>query len=73
MAITWDVLLDDKVLVTFDDEAPAKAVTDILNGGSLHGVPGDPAAYRDARAARYKDPKRKATVRATHSQPKNEE
>lgn len=50
--VLWNVKLFDKVLVTVTDEDVAKGITSLLNGGSLYGVPGDPAAYEDARGSR---------------------
>lgn len=48
--VLWHVKLFDKVLVTVTSEVTARAMVNLLNNGSLHGVPGHPAAYEDARA-----------------------
>lgn len=50
--VIWNVTLFDRVLVSVTDEKTAERLVTLLNNGTLHGVPGDPAAYTDARATR---------------------
>ena len=57
----WNVKLFDKTLVTVTKEETAKGLVSLLNDGSLHGVPGDPAAYESARGTKT-PPDSEATV-----------
>lgn len=50
--LIWNVKLFDRVLVAVTDKGTAEALTALLNNGTLHGVPGDAAAYEDARGPR---------------------
>jgi hypothetical protein len=50
--LIWNITLFDRLLVSVTEEVTAKDLVRLLNSGKLHGVPGDPAAYTDARAAR---------------------
>jgi len=50
--LIWNVKLFDRVLISVTDKVTAEGLVGLLNNGTLHGVPGDPAAYEAARAER---------------------
>lgn len=50
--VLWNVKLFDRVLVTVTERATAEGLVALLNNGTLYGVPGDPAAFEDARGQR---------------------
>lgn len=60
--ILWNVKLFDRTLVTVTEKGTAEALVGLLNNGTLYGVPGDPAAYEDARGMRVPVPFVAATV-----------
>ena len=50
--VLWNVKLFDRVLVTVTERETAEKLVALLNSGALYGVPGDAAAYEDARGMR---------------------
>jgi len=60
--LLWNVKLFDRVLVTVTERTTAESLVALLNNGTLHGVPGDPAAYTEARGLRASAPFTLATV-----------
>ena len=60
--VLWNVKLFDRVLVTVTERETAEGLVALLNSGKLHGVPGDAAAFEEARGMRTPTPLEAATV-----------